>query len=370
VAGIDSPVRVASFLKQAAVIVAHDIFISYTTKPELSGRVALAIVQELERRGLRCWIAPRDLDAGEDYMAQLSDRVSESKAVILVFSAEANHSPHVKREVGMAFENEVPIIPFRIEDVQPDQSLKYCIGQVHWFDALTPPIGGHIKNLANRVAAKFLDTTAESEISARQTGARPMDVDVPASPAPSAGASRRPVWPVVLLATIAVMAIGTGYIFSDALFDVLGFSEGTDMSTSSDEKPEPALQAPESGDAILSEFTLSAQNAETRSLHIGFTIGEYIQIRDRWDKCRAADCPDRDALQQQLFAVREAPWSAGNVSGVVQVISANKTSSQNCQWRVEVKEILRDGAHTRQQQRTYCTSNGFDGTLEGQGEVS
>ena len=362
VAGIDSPVRVASFLKQAAVIVTHDIFISYTTKPELSGRVALAIVQELERRGLRCWIAPRDLDAGEDYMAQLSDRVSESKAVILVFSAEANHSPHVKREVGMAFENEVPIIPFRIEDVQPDQSLKYCIGQVHWFDALTAPIGGHIKNLANRVAAKFLDTTAGSEISERQTDARPMDVDVPASLTPSAGASGRPVWPVVLLGTIAVSALGTGYFFSDKLFDVLGFSER--------ESGESALQAPESGDAILSEFTLSAQIAETRSLHIGFTIGEYLEMRDRWDKCRVADCPDLNALQQQLFAVREASWSAGNVSGVVQIISASKTSSQNCQWRVEVKEILRDSTHTRQQQRTYCTSNGFDGTVEGQGKVS
>ena len=142
------------------------------------------------------------------------------------------------------------------------------------------------------------------------------------------------------------------------------------MSTSSDEKSESALQAPESGDTILSEFTLTAQNAEARSLHIGFTIGEYLEMRDRWDKCRVADCPDLDALQQQLFAAREAPWSAGNVSGVVQINSANKTSSQNCQWRVEVREILRDGARTRQQQRTYCTSNGFDGTVEIQGEVS
>jgi hypothetical protein len=362
VAGIASPVRVASFLKQAAVIVAHDIFISYTSKPELSGRAAFGIVQELERRGLRCWIAPRDLDAGEDYMAQLSDKVSESKAVILVFSDEANHSPHVKREVGLAFENEVPIIPFRIQDVQPDQSLKYCIGQVHWFDALTPPIEVHIKNLASRVEAKFLDTTAESKTSERQADARPVDIDVPASLAHSAGASRRPAWPVVLLGTIAVTAIGTGYFFSDALLDVLGFSER--------ESGESALQAPESGDAILSEFTLSAQNAETRSLHIGFTIGDYLEMRDRWDQCRVADCPDLDALQQQLFEAREAPWSAGDVSGVVQIISASKTSSHNCRWRVEVKEILRDGAHTRQQQRTYCTSNGFDGTLEGQGKVS
>ncbi len=361
-AGIDSPVHVASFLKQAAVIVAHDIFISYTTKPKLSGRAAFGIVRELERRGLRCWIAPRNLDAGEDYMAQLSDRVAESKAVILVFSDEANHSPHVKREVGLAFENEVPIIPFRIEDVQPDQSLKYCIGQVHWFDALTPPIEGHIKGLANGVEAKFLGTTAKSKTFEQQADALPMGFDAPASPAHSAGASRRPVWPVVLLGTIAVTAIGAGYLYSDALFDVLGFSER--------ESEEPALQAPESGDAILSEFTLSAQNAEARSIHIGFTIGEYLETRDRWDKCRVADCPDLGALQQQLFAVREASWSAGDASGVVQIISASKTSSQNCQWRVKVNEILRVGARTRQQQRTYCTSNGFDGTLEAQGEVS
>jgi hypothetical protein len=310
-------------------------------------------------------------------MAQLSDTVSESKAVILVFSAEANHSPHVKREVGLAFENEVPIIPFRIEDVQPDQSLKYCIGQVHWFDALTSPIEKHIESMANGVEVKFLGTTAESKSSDRRTDALPMDLDVPASPGHSAGASRRLIWPVVLLGSLAVTAIGTGFYYSDALFDVLGLSErelagseGTDSSTLSDEKSEPALPVPESGDAILSEVTLSAQNAETRSLHIGFTIGEYLEIRDRWDKCRVTDCADLDALQQQLFEVREAPWSAGDVSGVVEIIGAIKTSSQDCQWRVEVKEILRDGARTRQQQRTYCTSNGFDGTVELQGEVS
>ena len=79
---------------------AHDIFISYSNEPELSARAANCLVEELEKRDIRCWIAPRNLDAGEDYMAQLSDRVAESKALVLVFSDEANHSPHVKREVA------------------------------------------------------------------------------------------------------------------------------------------------------------------------------------------------------------------------------------------------------------------------------
>lgn len=140
---------------------AHDIFISYAVEPELSSQAANGIVHELERRGLRCWISPRDMDVGEDYMAQLSDRVAESKALVLVFSAEANRSRHVKREVALAFENEVLIFPFKIEDVPLDGSLKYCIGQIHWLDALTPPVEAHIGRLADRIQSNLTGSPAK-----------------------------------------------------------------------------------------------------------------------------------------------------------------------------------------------------------------
>jgi hypothetical protein len=45
------------------------------------------------------------------------------------------------------------VVPFRIEDVQPNQSLKYYIGSVHWLDALTTPLEQHIARLVPCVKA-------------------------------------------------------------------------------------------------------------------------------------------------------------------------------------------------------------------------
>ncbi len=331
---------------------AHDIFVSYSTKPELSTRAANCIVQELEKRGIRCWIAPRNMDAGEDYMAQLSDRVAESKALVLVFSDEANHSSSVKREVGMAFENDVQIIPFRIHDVQPDQALKYCIGQVHWFDALTLPIEPHVADLADRIQKKFRHGAGASLPEAGS--------EKPAPPLKATAAKRRAAWPAVVLGIIAVAVVGGAYFFPDA---------PPDGRASGDEPSEPEPQTPETEDAILAEFNIREQTAKTRSLHIKFSVGEYLQIRDRWDTCRTTMCADLNVLQNQLFDVREAPWSDGDVSGVIRIVSAKKTTSLICPWRVSIEEVLKAGDRTRQQQRAYCTSNGFDGIVESQDKV-
>lgn len=345
---------------------AHDVFVSYSTEPELSTRAANCIVQELEKRGVRCWIAPRNLDAGEDYMAQLSDRVAESKALVLVFSDEANHSPHVKREVGIAFENDVQIIPFRIHDVQPDRALKYCIGQVHWFDALTLPIEPHIADLADRIQKKFRHGAGASSPEA--------DSEKPALPLEATAAKRRAAWPAVVLGIIAVAVVGGAYFFSDVLFDAAGLQKSQNDAlpygpASGDESIEPEPQIPATEDAILAEFNIREQTARTRSLHIKFSVGEYLQIRDRWDTCRATMCAELNVLQNQLFDVREAPWSVGDVSGVIRIVSAKKTTSLICPWRVSIEEVLKAGDRTRQQQRTYCTSNGFDGTVESQDKV-
>lgn len=126
----------------------HDIIISYATtdKP-----IADAICAKLEERGIRCWIAPRDILASENYGEAIIDAIDCAKLMVLVFSSKANASPHVMREAERAVHDGIPIIPFRIEDVEPSHSLQYYIGPQHWLDALTPPLEAHILTLAETV---------------------------------------------------------------------------------------------------------------------------------------------------------------------------------------------------------------------------
>jgi hypothetical protein len=96
---------------------------------------AAQICAGLEQRGIRCWIAPRDITPGAIFPQALIDAVGVCSAVVLVFSAHANGSEAVLAEVGAASKRKKPIVPFRIEDVQPMGALEFYISQTHWLDA-------------------------------------------------------------------------------------------------------------------------------------------------------------------------------------------------------------------------------------------
>src|SRR5262249_36489410 len=76
--------------------------------------------------------------------------------------SSANSSPEVRREVENAFENDLTVMPFRIEDVRPNRSLQYYMGSVHWFDALTEPVELHIDALIPRVNAIITNDKSQS----------------------------------------------------------------------------------------------------------------------------------------------------------------------------------------------------------------
>jgi hypothetical protein len=139
--------------------VAHDVFISYSSEDKA---VADAVCARLEARGVRCWIAPRDVVPGKPYGESISNALQETQFLVLVLSGNANRSPHVPREVEKAASFGKTIIPFRIEDVTPSTTLGYFITSIHWLDALTPPLVQHIEKLADTVE-RYLPGDAASK---------------------------------------------------------------------------------------------------------------------------------------------------------------------------------------------------------------
>jgi hypothetical protein len=137
---------------------AHDVFISYSSKDKPTADAACAA---LESRGIRCWIAPRDVFPGEEYAASLVRALHECRVMVLVFSSGANRSPQVLREVERAVSRGVPILPLRIEDVPPSEAMEYYISSRHWLDALTQPLEQHLVRLAETV--KVLLSRAEDD---------------------------------------------------------------------------------------------------------------------------------------------------------------------------------------------------------------
>jgi TIR domain-containing protein len=116
---------------------ALDTFISYSSKDKTAADAACAV---LERAGIRCWIAPRDIRPGQEYGQSIIEAIDRCRVMVLIFSANANDSRQTHREIERAVSKGIPIIPLRIEEVVPTKSMEYFLGAIHWLDALTPPL--------------------------------------------------------------------------------------------------------------------------------------------------------------------------------------------------------------------------------------
>lgn len=123
----------------------HDVFISYST---LDKPISDAACAALEKHGIRCWVAPRDITPGADW----SDAIADCRVCLLILSTASNQSDQVKREVQNAVSEAKPILPFRIEDVALSKHMRYFIGTPHWLDALTPPMERHLQKMVETVS--------------------------------------------------------------------------------------------------------------------------------------------------------------------------------------------------------------------------
>ncbi len=126
---------------------AHDVFISYAHENKV---MADALCATLERNGLRCWIAPRDVPPG-NWGGAIVEAIEASRVFVLVFSSESNKSQQVLREVERAVSVGLTVVPVRLQDVTPSKDIAYFIGSVHWLDAMTPPVERQMEEVAHKL---------------------------------------------------------------------------------------------------------------------------------------------------------------------------------------------------------------------------
>jgi hypothetical protein len=121
---------------------AHDVFISHAYKDK---RIADAICEKLESAEVRCWIAERDISAGEDWTEATRNAIGSSRVMVLVLSENANAAPHIEREIAHAFYTRRIIIPLRLNNTLPRRDFLFYLGNARWFDALSPPAEQHLE---------------------------------------------------------------------------------------------------------------------------------------------------------------------------------------------------------------------------------
>jgi len=119
------------------------VFVSYASQ---DAAVAAALVEALERHGIACWIAPRDVKPGAQYADAIVRAISSAKTFVLVLSESAIASSHVSKEIERASSKKRPIIALRIDAAPLTPALEYFLGESQWVEAQAGDIdAAHVK---------------------------------------------------------------------------------------------------------------------------------------------------------------------------------------------------------------------------------
>src|SRR4051812_7763041 len=183
------------------------VFICHASR---DAAMAQRAVEALEAAGVHCWIAPRDIDAGENYTQAILDGLEAAPAVVLVFSSATNESPHVARALEIAVGSGRRIVPVRLEAVEPSGSLRYFIGTSQWLEATAPDAdwSAALVQAVRRAVGQPVTQSPPGLAPVAPTGLTPGDAPALAPPAEAGPPSARPArawWPVVVGSALAAV---------------------------------------------------------------------------------------------------------------------------------------------------------------------
>jgi hypothetical protein len=106
-----------------------EIFVSYASADQA---VADRLVRGLERHGLSCWIASREIKPGADYQSSIATAIEASTAVVVLYSRNALASVEIPKEMSLA--SRKPLIPLRIENIAPAGAFRYQLANAQYVD--------------------------------------------------------------------------------------------------------------------------------------------------------------------------------------------------------------------------------------------
>jgi TolB-like protein/Tfp pilus assembly protein PilF len=166
------------------------LFISYASQ---DAAVAERLCAALEAAGLRCWVAPRDVRAGESYAAAIVQAINSCRMLVLLLSRSAVDSAHVLREVERASSKKRPILSVRLAEIALPPELEYFLSMNQWLDAA----GGRIESVLPALIGAAGGAAGHAAVAAAPAAAvRPAAIRADAAPSRSA----RTLWLGAVLA--------------------------------------------------------------------------------------------------------------------------------------------------------------------------
>jgi TIR domain len=216
------------------------IFITYSSKDQ---KVSQTICTALENRGLACWISSRNVKPGQNFQEQIVKAIRAAKIMVLVFTANANNSNEIKKELALASQNNLVVIPVRIEDVTPNEAFAYEFATRQWID-LFDNWENSIARLVDQIAYA-IEEHASGDPAKAGPGLRG-DAVPPSSKTAAAGAKPAPFMRLPGLRRVVIS--GAAVVVATAIYAVATLwrqpaSVGMNLPLATAQQTQPPVQA-------------------------------------------------------------------------------------------------------------------------------
>jgi hypothetical protein len=145
---------------------ATNVFISYSRE---DADAANRICAMLERDGITCWIAPRNIPPGQEWPVAIAAAIRSSRILVVLLSSHSYRSKQIAREAEIADRNGLSIVTFRLEEVDPPEALEYFLTNLQWIDGFGQNFDAAVGNLIYTVRWRLsLPATKPPEPQVRQ----------------------------------------------------------------------------------------------------------------------------------------------------------------------------------------------------------
>lgn len=156
----------------------HDIFISYSTKDQFQADTLRDI---LEKNGIVCWMAPRDIPGGSNYTKEIPSAIRGCQVFVLILSQHSQNSQWVLRELDSAVNCGKVILPFMLEEFQLNDEFNFLLTGAQRYAAYQKKVDA-LEALISRIRAIISNTeTPAPESTPIQEPAPAPEPEVPAS---------------------------------------------------------------------------------------------------------------------------------------------------------------------------------------------
>lgn len=302
------------------------IFISHSSK---QAQAAADIVREIESRGGRCWIAPRDISKAGTYAGQIIEAIKKCHTMLVLVSCDSVASPQVEREVERAIHYQRRLMVVRLEDVTLCGDMEYYLSAVQWF----PATQGLDQEVLGRILAALPEQPPEASDAAVVTDA----------PAALKGAATKAGQVVVELSSAGkLQGLLAVHHASNLAMNAIAFKDAAVVSW----RLQPAAIW-----FVMQKNSFAALQRHFLSKALENTTGI------RWSKCQiVATAPNTRPVQTPVYLVDSYCGEGTCVTPRSVVCFLGKIAGCEDEW-VEANAILGPVTESLEQMEVYITQN-------------